>query len=193
VLIAIGGIVLAVLFGDLSILLFSLPWAQIFLIGTGRGLKDLYSYYIYMIPESSFKKIVWSNAEIVARTLIENALMFGIAGLILRSHILYIIVCIAVYTLFSYLLLGVNYAIMRFTGADVSSGMLLLIYYFAVMLAMAPGVVVAVAAATMIGGETAFLFGLVILSAWELLAGTVCFALSKGALHKCDMAMMKTK
>jgi uncharacterized membrane protein len=31
------------------------------------------------------------------------------------------------------------------------------------------------------------------LSAWELLAGTVGFSLSKGVLHDCDMAMMKTK
>ncbi|MDR1619064.1 MAG: putative ABC exporter domain-containing protein [Clostridiales bacterium] len=193
VLIAVGGIILAVIFADISILLFSLPWAQIFLIGTGRGLKDLYSHYIYMIPESSFKKIVWSNMEIIARTLIENVLMFGIAGLILRANILYIAVCIVVYTLFSYLLLGVNYAIMRYTGADVSSGMLLLIYYFAVILIIAPGVALAVIIGSITGGETAFFLGLFILSAWELLAGTVCFMLSRGVLHNCDMAMMKTK
>jgi hypothetical protein len=189
VLIALGGIVLAVIFGDISILLFSLPWAQIFLIGTGRGLKETYSHYIYMIPESSFKKIIWSNMEIVARTLIENVLMFGIAGAILQANILYI----TVYTLFSYLLLGVNYAMMRFTGADVSSGMLVTIYYFAVMLVMAPGVVLAVVAGIAIGGEAAFLLGLLILSAWEFLAGTVGFSLSKGVLHDCDMAIMKTK
>ena len=193
VLIALGAVILAVLFGDISILLFSLPWCQIFLIGTGRGLKDLYSHYIYMIPESSFKKIIWSNMEIMARTLIENVLMFVIAGLILHSHILYIAVCIIAYTLFSYLLVGANYAIMRFTGADVSSGMLLLIYYFAVMLVIAPGVVLAILIGTMVGGEAAFLLGLFTLSVWELLAGTICFALSKGVLHNCDMAMVKTK
>ena len=192
-LIALGGVVLAAVFGDISILLFSLPWAQIFLIGTGRGLKETYSHYIYMIPESSFKKIIWSNMEIVARTLIENVLMFGIAGAILQANILYILVCIVVYTLFSYLLLGVNYALMRFTGADVSSGMLVTIYYFAVMLAMAPGVVFAGIAGIAVGGEAAFLLGLLILSAWELFAGTVGFSLSKGVLHDCDMAMMKTK
>jgi hypothetical protein len=193
VLIAAGGIVLAVVVGDISIILFSLPWAQIFLIGTGRGLKETYSHYIYMIPESSFKKIVWSNMEIITRTLIENVLMFGVAGAILRSNVVYILVCIVVYTLFSYLLLSVNYVFMRFTGADVSSGVLLMIYYFAVLLVTAPGVVLAVLAGLAIGGEAAFIVGLLVLTAWELLVGTVCFALSRGVLHDCDIAMMKTK
>ncbi|MDR2044710.1 MAG: putative ABC exporter domain-containing protein [Clostridium sp.] len=192
VLIAAGAIVFAVLFGDISILLYSLPWAQIFLIGTGRGLKDLYSHYIYMIPESSFRKIIWSNMEILARTLMENVLMFVVAGLILHTHILYIVVCIVVYTLFSYLLVGVNYAIMRFTGADVSSGMLLFIYYLAVVLAIAPGVAAAVVVGVFVGGAAGYLFGFTVLAAWELLAGTICFALSKGVLHSCDMAMMRT-
>jgi hypothetical protein len=193
VLIAAGGIALAAVFGDISVLLFTLPWAQIFLIGTGRGLKETYTHYIYMIPESSTKKIIWSNMEIVARTLIENALMFGISGIILHSNILYVAVCITAYTLFSYLLIGVNYAIMRFTGADVSTGMLVAIYYFAVALAIAPGMALAFAAGAAAGGEAAFLVGLLALSAWELLAGTLLFALSRGVLHKCDMAMMKTK
>jgi hypothetical protein len=193
VLVVAGAIALAVLFGDISILLYSLPWVQIVLIGTGRGLKDLYSHYIYMIPESSFKKIIWSNMEIVARTLIENVLMFGVAGLLLRADILHIADCIAVYTLFSYLLLGVNYLIMRFTGADVSTGLLLFIYYLAVMLIIAPGVIAAIAVGVIVGGEGGYMLGLTILAAWELLAGTVCFALSKGVLHNCDMAMMKTK
>jgi hypothetical protein len=56
------------------------------------------------------------------------------------------------------------------------------------MLAIAPGVVLAGIVGTAAGGEAAFLLGLTALSAWELLVGTVCFALSKGVLHHCDMA-----
>jgi hypothetical protein len=193
VLIAAGGVVIARVTGDLSFLLFVLPWAQIMLIGTGRGLKETYSHYIYMIPASPFKKIVWSNMEIISKTLIENIIMFGVAGILLGSHLLYVIVCIAVYTLFSYLLLGVNYIFMRLTGADISAGLMIMIYYFAAVIVTAPGVVAAVIVGNAAGGEAAFLVGLLVLSAWELLAGTVCFALSRGVLHDCDMAMMRTK
>jgi hypothetical protein len=127
------------------------------------------------------------------RTQIEDALIFGISGSILQANVLYVVVCIAVYMLFSYLLLGVNYAIMRFTGADVSTGMLLLIYYFAIVLAIAPGLAAAIAVGVTVGESAGYMLGIVILAAWELVAGTLCFALSKGVLHDCDIAMIKTK
>jgi hypothetical protein len=35
--------------------------------------------------------------------------------------------------------------------------------------------------------------GLAALAVWELLAALVCFALSKGALHNCDMPVVRNK
>jgi hypothetical protein len=146
-----------------------------------------------MIPESSFSKIIWSNMEIVARTLIESLLVFGTSGMLLQSHIVNILVCFVTYTLFSLLLLGVNYVFMRFTGADISAGLLVVIYYFAVLLVMAPGVTLAIVFGVMIGGDTGYMTGLLILCVWELAAGLICFALSRGVLHNCDMAVVRSR
>jgi hypothetical protein len=193
VLIAAAAIVVSLFVRDISIVLQILMWVQIILIGTGRGLKETYSHYIYLIPESSFRKILWSNMEIMVRTLIESVLIFGISGLLVQSDIMLILVCVTTYTLFSLLLLGVNYVFMRFTGADISAGVLLAIYYFAVLLVMAPGVVIAIILGFMVGGTVGLLAGLLILSGWELGVGLACFALSSGVLHNCDMAVMPTK
>ncbi|MDR1961276.1 MAG: putative ABC exporter domain-containing protein [Gracilibacteraceae bacterium] len=191
-LIALGAVIM-ILFGrELSLVLQILMWLQIFLIGTGRGLKETYSHYIYLIPVSSFQKILWSNMEIMARTLFESALIFGIGGALIKAHPSFILICILTYTLFSLLLLGVNYLFMRFFGADISAGLLLFIYYLAVILAMAPGLVMAFVAGAAIGGDAGYFTGLLILSGWELAAGLGCFALSKGVLHNCDMPQMKT-
>jgi hypothetical protein len=62
--------------GALVVLMQSLMWAQVFLIGTGRGLKELYSHYLYLIPESSFSKVVWSNLETVLKTSVESLAIF---------------------------------------------------------------------------------------------------------------------
>lgn len=193
VLVAAGAIVVTLFVRDLSIVMQILMWVQIMLIGTGRGLKETYSHYIYMIPESSFKKILWSNIEIMARTLLESLLIFGIGGALVAANPVYILACFLTYTLFSLLLLGVNYMLMRFTGVDVSVGLLIMIYYFAVLLAMAPGLALAIGIGGSIGGNVGFLSGLLILSGWELIAGLGFFALSSGVLHNCDMAMLKTK
>jgi hypothetical protein len=164
---------------------------QIFVIGMGRGLKELYSQYIYMIPESSFKKIIWSNMETVFKVAVESVLTFGITGAIMGEPPIFIVEIIVVYTLFSLLLIGINYLFMRLTGADLSAGILILIYVVAVVVIMLPGVAAALIAGNVIDG-VGVLIGLIILAAWELLAAVVCFALSKGILDKCDMPVVKT-
>lgn len=176
--------------GGVLMLLQVLMWTQIFLIGTGRGLKELYIHYIYLIPESSFRKIVWSNVEIAFKVLVESAAVFGAAGLIIGEPVLLILMTVAVYTLFSFLLLGVNYLSLRFTGADISAGLLIFIYTIAVIVIMLPGVIAAVAVGSMFGGA-GFLIGYGILALWELIAGLGCFYLSKGVLHNLDMPVVR--
>jgi hypothetical protein len=175
----------------LLILLQILLWMQIFLIGTGRGLKELYMHYIYLIPESSFQKIVWSNLEIVFKVLVESVVIFSIAGLILADPFWLVVVAALVYTLFSFLLLGINYLFLRWTGADISTGILLFIYTIAVIIIMLPGLIAAIVIGSMIEGS-GVLIGLGVLALWELLAALGCFTLSKGVLHNADMPVLGT-
>lgn len=178
--------------GDTGFLLLlqMLMWLQIFMIGTGRGLKELYVHYIYLIPEDSFRKIVWSNLEISFKVLVEGAAIFGIAGLIMKESFWLVIAAIVVYTLFSFLLLGINYLALRWTGADISAGLLILIYTFAVIIIMLPGLIAALVLGSMIEGA-GLLVGLGVLALWELLAALGCFALSRGILHNTDMPVLK--
>jgi hypothetical protein len=177
--------------GSILVLLQTLMWLQIFFIGTGRGLKELYSHYIYLIPESSFRKIVWSNLEIMFRVLIENLAVFCVAGFIMGDSVLLTVSAFVVYTLFSFLLLGINYLSLRWTGADISAGLLIFIYMIAVAVIMLPGLIAAIVVGS-IFGSVGVLIGLWILALWELIAGLGSFALSKGILHRCDMPAVRT-
>lgn len=181
----------AMFIGDLITTMQILMWIQIILIGTGRGLKETYSHYIYLIPESSFKKIIWSNMEIMTRVLLEGMLIFGVGGALIGADPLQVPLCFGVYVLFSFMLLGVNYLLMRFTGVNVGRGVLIMIYYLAVLLVMVPGIVIAVIIGFATGGTIGFLFGLAVLCAWELVAGLICLSAAQGVLHNCDMATMK--
>lgn len=176
---------------DLLVFLQILMWMEVFLIGTGRGLKELYSHYIYMVPEHSFKKVIWSNAELVFKTLLESALFLGLPGFILSQPILLIIAAMLTYTLFSFLLLGINYLSMKVTESNMSQGILLMLYFLAVILIMLPGAAAALIVGFHLGGLSGKLLGLVILATWELIAACICFALSKNVLHNSDMPVMK--
>ena len=172
---------------DIILALPVLAWLQVFLIGTGRGLLETYSHYIYMIPGSPFKKLIWSNMELMLRTAVEGVLFLGIPGAVLGSNPAVIIGSMAVYILFSLMLLGVNYLSMRFTEANISQGILMMIYFAAVLIIIAPGLAAALIVGFSVGGTTGTLLALLILSVWELIAALGCFALSKGVLHNCDM------
>lgn len=195
-LITAACIIAAALFlldGDgLLVILQILMWMQVFMVGTGRGLLELYTHYLYMTPASPFQKAVWSNMELVVRTAIESVLFLGIPGLIMGSGFLVILGSMAVYILFTLLLLGVNYLSMRWTEANLSQGMLIVLYFFAVALLMLPGLAAAFFVGFSMGGQIGVLLALLILSVWELLVALVCFFLSKDVLHNCDMANMKT-
>ncbi len=192
-LIIAGGILMTVLARDLLVPLMILVWSQIMLIGTGRGMRETYSHYIYMVPESSFAKIVWSNMEVMVKTLLESALIFGVSGAIIGANAFVIAGCVVAYTLYSFLLLGVNYLSMRIVDVNLGIGLMIVIYYVFVVLAMLPGVIPAVMLGEAVGGDAGIAAGLAVLSVWELLAGCCLIALSKGVLHRCDMPAVKPK
>jgi hypothetical protein len=197
-LIVIGAIAYAVLSagepadgdGIIFSLLVSLMVIQMFIVGLGRGMKDLYSHYIFMVPEKPLKKVVWSNLEIVFKTLVQNILAFTIAGIIAGAGVLMILAAIVACTLFSLVMIGVNYFYMRFTGANMRGGILLTVYFMTIVIVMLPGIAAAVVAVILIEGW-GMLAALIILSVWELIAGMICFAASKGILHNCDMPTVR--
>jgi hypothetical protein len=96
-----------------------------------------------------------------------------------------------VYTLFSFLLLGINYLSLRWTGADISAGLLVFIYTIAVIVIMLPGLIAAIVLGSMLEGN-GMLIGLGVLALWELLAALGCFALSRGVLHNSDIPVLRT-
>ncbi|MDR3146508.1 MAG: putative ABC exporter domain-containing protein [Treponema sp.] len=175
--------------GGMLILFQGLMWGQVYLIGTGRGLRELYSHYIYLIPEPSFSKLLWGNLELVLKVLVESLFILGAVGLILGESLPLILTAILCYALFSLLLIGINFLSLRRTGANLSSGFLLFIYTIVVAVVMLPGLVGAVIAGLILGAPA----GLGILAAWELLAALACLALSRDILHRSDMPVIKPR
>ena len=176
---------------ELLTILQVLMWMQVFMIGNGHGLRELYGHTIYMIPEKPLKKMVFSNLEPVFKTLLESVLFFAVPGLILATTPYIIVGVMLAYTLFTLLLLGINYMFMRWTGANIAQGIFIMLYMLAVVLIVAPGLIPALIVGFSVGGALGTFLGLAILCAWQLAAALICFALSKNVLHSCDMMSMK--
>ncbi|MCL2202233.1 MAG: putative ABC exporter domain-containing protein [Oscillospiraceae bacterium] len=175
--------------GEVLTLLIMLMFAQLFLTGTGRGVMDTYNHYIYMIPESSFKKLVWSNLEVLLKVAVQNILVLGAGGLVMGEAVYVIAASVAACTLLSFVILGVSFLSMRFTQSHMSVGILSMLYFLAIAIVLAPGIAGAIIAGSLLS-VNGLVIGLLILAVWELIAGSICFAASKGVLHNCDMPTM---
>ncbi|SHO53733.1 putative ABC exporter domain-containing protein [Anaerocolumna xylanovorans] len=156
-------------------------YLQSFFIGTGRGLKELYTHYIYLIPESSFKKIIWSNAEVIVKHTLESIFMFFLPLLFTNWNPMTAILCALVRSLFSVFLVSANLLSQRIFKDVISQGLLVIIYLLFIIFAMAPGII------------AAFYYGLFALSLWEALLSLLFFYLSRGVLHNSDIPTLQKK
>ena len=176
---------------DITVILQILMWLQIIMIGMGSGLKETYIHYVYLVPETSFKKILWINLETLTQALQESILFITLPGIFLGAHPLTIIGATIVFALFSFLLLGINYSFMHVTGGNISQGILLMIYYIAVIFALLPGLVPSIIVGVLIGGDIGIFIGLLILAVWESIVGLLCFFLARNILHNTDIPQIR--
>ncbi|MGD9559068.1 MAG: putative ABC exporter domain-containing protein [Oscillospiraceae bacterium] len=173
--------------GALVSVLITVMSMRTILVGTSQGLKELYSHYIFMVPASSFAKMVWSNMEACLKGLVESAVAFGAAAVILDAPLGQTLLCILCAALFTALLVSVNLLSMRLFTNVISQGLLITIYFMFIVLVMAPGIVAAVLCAALVEGGAGMLLGLGALCAWQVLLAALFFFLSRGVLHSCDM------
>ncbi|SHJ61244.1 Putative ABC exporter [Anaerocolumna jejuensis DSM 15929] len=177
--------------GDISpvLLLVISMYLQSFFIGTGRGMKELYSHYIYLIPESPFKKIIWSNGEIIAKHILESLFMFLLPLLFTNWNPVTVLLCALCRSVFSIFLVSANLLSQRIFKDVISQGFLLIIYLLFIIFVMLPGVIAAFA--FYMAGKLAW--GLFALSLWEAFLSLLFFYLSRGVLHNSDILTLQKK
>ncbi|PKM73795.1 MAG: hypothetical protein CVU91_01725 [Firmicutes bacterium HGW-Firmicutes-16] len=143
VLITIGFTIFMKGAGILPIFAFSV-YMQVFTVALGRFNRELTKPFIYLVPESPFKKIIYALAETFPTELLESALIFIPVSIILGAPALVCILCIVGRMTFSFLFIASSIAIERLWGGSLSKVAGLLIYFVVDILLSAPGIVLAV-------------------------------------------------
>jgi hypothetical protein len=174
---------------DCITLLSVLLCIQIFCITIGDGLRELAAPYLYLIPEPSLSKIIWSNMTAFLRSLVEGLLVFAIAGVVGMNWLMCLLAALS-YSFFSCKLIALNYVSRRWIGIGIGAGAFLILYLIIACVTSLPGIIIGMVAAILSGGVWSV--GLLSFCVWELVTGFVGFALSAGILDHCDMATMKS-
>ena len=160
---------------------------KFFVSGTGRGVMETYSHYIYLVPESPFKKWVWANMEQLVKALGEAVIVFIVVGFITLEHPVALVVSISVYISFNFYMLGINLAFMRFTGIMVKSPILAVVFMILYIVPALPGTALGVFVAFVAPEAWALVMFGVVFTAWLTTVGAALFGMSKGILHNCDL------
>ena len=94
--------------------------------------NEINFHYIYLLPDSTAKKLFYSISSSLIKSLVDALLLFIPSGIILRQNFLFVILCIVCYVTLAYML-SLNglftFKILEFIGLNNStiSGLLLII------------------------------------------------------------------
>jgi len=175
---------------------FTVMIMKLFGLGGGRGAYELYSHYIFMLPDSAFYKWIWANWENVIKALVEGVFIFGLAGVVLSTSPyasaspLIVVSAILAYVVFIFYSVGIDLAFLRISGFTYRSMFLAVLTMFMTVIPMLPGIIAAFFALNILPDSIAVTVFLLIVSVWNLIVGLVCFVISQDVLHNCDMPTM---
>lgn len=138
-------------------------YMQMFSEGMGRFSWELTKPYIYLIPESPFKKLLWATAETLLADCVEAVCLFVPIGLILNIGPMDTVLCILARISFSLLFTSGNMLVERVFGTVRSKGLILFFYIISLMLLTAPGVVLGILALSweLLPGAMGMLLGMI--------------------------------
>lgn len=115
-------------------------YMQIFSESLGRFNWEISKPYIYLIPESPFKKLLWATAETLMADCVEAVVIFVPVSLILGLGPVEMVLCILARISFSLLFTAGNIMVERIFGTVRSKGLLLFFYIISLMILAVPGI-----------------------------------------------------
>ncbi len=115
-------------------------YMQLFTVATGRWVKELARPYIYMIPETSFHKLIHCLRESMLGFVLEAVLLMVPMGLILKMQPLDIAIAVVARISFSILFVAGNLLLEKLFAGMKLKVLLIMLYFLTMILLIAPGV-----------------------------------------------------
>lgn len=171
----------------LVLLCFS-AYLQMFTTGAGRWCKELTKQFIYLIPDSPFRKLAYACGEGVWKSFLEGVLLFGAGGLLAGADLVSVLACILTRTGLTFLFIACNLLMERLFGDMTSKGLILMLYFLLLFLLMAPGVAAGLFLSALCFGELVFVPALLFDTLVNLLLSALILAACRNILHWMDVS-----
>lgn len=171
----------------INFLLYMMIYMNIILSQSNLWSMELDKHYIYLIPESSIKKIIYATLLENIKALITGLITFTIATFIYDVSLLEGIVLGITYGSFTLVILFSDLVIRRILGVGLSLFAERLIRFLIIGIILVPGLILSVVLGLFMdeytGGQGTYL----VLILYNILIGLLFIGLSKGIFEKIDM------
>lgn len=161
----------------IAIFIFSV-YMQFFSAHTGRWVRELTLPYVYMVPQSPFKKLFYVCLEGIEKIIIEAVLLFAIIGVVVQLPVIEVIVCIFARIGFGLLFIAGNFLTERLLGSTGNKFIILGFYFLALLIIIAPGLAIGGVVGFFLANTGISVFAVVlgISTVWNILmAGLIAF------------------
>ena len=119
-------------------------YMQLFTVSSGRWVKELTRPYIYLLPETSFRKLIHCLRESTLGFVLEAVLLMIPMGLMLKLPPLEIAVAVLARVSFSLLFVAGNLLVEKLFGGMKVKALLIMLYFLIMILLVLPGTVLAI-------------------------------------------------
>lgn len=169
-------------------LLGMLTYLQMFTIASDRWVKELTFPFIYLIPASPFKKLLYCLSYDLGRAFWEAILLFIVIGVLTHASPITIVFCILARISFELLFMSGNVLSSRIFGTILSKGLLFFLYFLLMILLAAPGIIGSMLTMTTICGSLSLPIGfsLSVCILWNIITSSVILLCCKNILSEVE-------
>lgn len=170
-----------------NFLLYMIIYMNIILSQSNLWAKELEKHYIYLIPESSIKKIIYATLLENFKALITGLITFTIATFIYDISLFEGLVLGITYASFTSVILFSDLLIRRILGVGLSIFAERLIRFLIIGIMLAPGIILSFVLGLFLNEYTGGHGTYLVLILYNLLISLLFIVLSKGIFEKIDM------
>ncbi|NLM73501.1 MAG: hypothetical protein GX184_05675 [Clostridiaceae bacterium] len=173
--------------GDASLMaiLFFSAYMLLLFQAQGRLNVEMERPFIYLIPDSSAKKLFYATAAEHIKNFFDGLLLFLLSGIMFKAGIQTIFACTLTYVAFGSVFVYTDVLSRRIFGWVHSKGLLIFLKVISSLLIQVPGIIAAIIAASYTGSEIMAVYAM---CGWGLVLSITFFMFSSGILNNLESA-----
>jgi hypothetical protein len=150
--------------------------------------QELTKPYIFLIPDSAFKKVIYATAVDNIKNLVDGSIVFIITGIMFKSSVISIILSIAAYVSIGALFVYGGVLSQRLIGKGENVVLSAFLKMGLLLLAVAPGIVVFIVLSTVFASTFGNIVSYLVLIGYNLIVSSVIILLGKGIFENIELS-----